>query len=91
MTDAGEGVEWQVSTQNVVQTDATCPDVQMALGNARLRRRPCDPDCSWSGVDLAALGDPGKVWRCDGCGEEGTSEALRLSHSGDGTDIGGAP
>lgn len=36
----------------------------------------CGPDYSASGVDDAPLTDPGKVWRCDGCGTTGTSAEL---------------
>lgn len=44
--------------------------------------RPCHSDASYSGVDQTDVRDPEKVWRCDSCGEEGTSAALDLSHSG---------
>ena len=40
----------------------------------------CDADCSRSGVDEVDVSDPRKVWRCDGCGAEGTSHQLDAAH-----------
>lgn len=45
-------------------------------------RRPCHPDASYSGIDQTPVADPDKVWRCDSCGEVGTSAALDASHNG---------
>ena len=36
---------------------------------------------SFSGVDMTALDDPNKVWRCDACGAEGTHDDLARSGS----------
>lgn len=46
------------------------------------RNQPCDSDCSRSGIDQTDLDDSEKVWRCDGCGETGTSAALDAAHVG---------
>jgi hypothetical protein len=45
-------------------------------------RRPCHPDASYSGIDQTPVTAPDKVWRCDSCGEVGTSAALEASHNG---------